>query len=184
MLGGAKRTNRGGRCLVRRSRPIRETVVCEGRADQSGRLLGDRLVTLGSRHAGVAGTFGGTAAAGRRRRGREAAVSGAERGGRGRGEGGGAGSEAAARLLQCGRRGAHRAAIPAVPGADAVAGGVERSAQRLHVVLDPVALLAQLGQRAGEAGVAAGAVGPCPGRALRASRGAGPLPVPRLLGLD
>lgn len=78
--------------------------------------------------------------------------------GRGGPGAGGAGSEAAAvvRLLQRGRRGAHPSAVPAVPGADAGAGDPERAPQRLHVVLDPLALLAQLGRGAGEAAAARG----------------------------
>lgn len=100
---------------------------------------------------------------------------------------GGAGSKAAAvRLLQRGRRGAHPSAVPAVPGADAGAGDPERAPQRLHVVLDLLALLAQLGRGAGEAAAARGGgergPGPCPG-SDRASL-PGPLPLPRPFGLD
>lgn len=62
-------------------------------------------------------------------------------------------------VLQRGRRGAHPAAVPAVPGADAGAGDSGRGALRADVVLDPLALLAQLGHGAGEAGAAVGAGG-------------------------
>ncbi|XP_071583314.1 NADH dehydrogenase [ubiquinone] 1 beta subcomplex subunit 2, mitochondrial isoform X1 [Heliangelus exortis] len=60
----------------------------------------------------------------------------------------------------CGRRGAHRTAVPAVPGVDSEAGDPERAHQRVHVVLDPLALVAQLGH------------------------GVGPFPLPRPGGLD